>query len=110
MSQTFQNLAQIQPASGNVESTVTVPVGQTWIFNIRVCNVSGAAGATDTYRIRHAINGAGSASSQYISLDAQLGNQTDDLKQGFIANAGDVLAFASGNGEITFNLYGEIIQ
>ena len=105
----FKVLEQAQPAAGNTPTLWTVPAGQTWVGNIRVCNNSGAYGALDTYRIFHIPGGGSPGVSNALCYDEQLNNQTSDLKQGIAASAGDVIGVASLNGTVAFTFYGETL-
>lgn len=95
-------LAQSAPAATTLTDAYTVPTARHATVEVAICNR-----ASDTVvRLQHAVNGAASATSQYLLYDYPvLANETE-ISARFTMTAGDVLRVYSGSGSVTFNING----
>lgn len=105
MAETLKNLGQAIPAGNTLSDLYTVP-GATSATgsSLVVCN---QGSADTTFRVAHAIAGAADTPAQYLYYDVVV-----YAKSSFVATLGitlaatDVVRCHSGNGLVSFNLYG----
>lgn len=98
-------LGQSAPAASVLTDVYTVGAStQAVISTLTISNRS----ITDTnFRVSVAQNGAADATKQYIYYDVFIpANDTFATTIGITLNAGDVIRFLSGNGNLSINIFG----
>ena len=105
MAETLSVLAQSAPASVTLTDAYTVPGATTAVVSsFTACNQTAAA---TTFRISVAIAGAADTPAQYLFYDLPLpANDTYKDVLGITLGAADVVRVYSGNGSVSFNLFG----
>lgn len=102
---TAKVLGQALPAAGTLADLYTVPAAaKTVVSTLKVCNQSSAP---TTFRVAIAVAGAADASKQYVYYDVPIdANDTFSATEGWTIGATDVIRVRSGNGQVSFNLFG----
>lgn len=97
-------LAQDLPVITSLTDLYTVPVGRTAVISsVTVCN----QGANSSWRLSIAIAGAADNPKQYLYYDMpHPANDTFVATIGITLSAGDIVRIYSGNGNLSFNLFG----
>lgn len=105
MADTLKVLAQSLPSATTLTDVYTVPgATSATISSVVICNQSSTA---TTFRLSVAVAGAADATKQYIYYDVDLaGNDTFIATIGITLAATDVVRGYSGNGSISFQLFG----
>lgn len=102
MADVWGALAQSAPAATTLTAAYTVPASKHTTYEVVACNR-----ASDTVvRVQHAINGAASATSQYLLYDYPLIANDTMVTARLTASAGDVIRVYSGSGAVTFHVNG----
>lgn len=98
-------LGQSAPSATTNTDVYTVPSGKTAaVSTLTVCN---RAGTQTTYRVAVRPAGASLANQHYVCYDAVLpANSTDLLTIGISLDQTDVVTVYSGNGSISFSVFG----
>lgn len=98
-------LVQIKPSAGVLTDGYVCPAGaHAKITSILCCNVGAD---TDTFRLSLALSGASDALKQYLYYDHDLAlGQTYSHEKEISLSPGDVLRVFSGNGDVSFNIFG----
>jgi len=104
MADIIKVLAQNQPAITSLVDLYTVPDGRTTVISsVTVCNL----GVNSSWRLSIAISGAADNPKQYLYYDMpHAANDTFVATIGITLSAGDIVRIYSGNGNISFNLFG----
>jgi hypothetical protein len=105
MSDSLKVLGQLHPAATTLSTLYTVPdLVQTTTSSLVVCNTS--SGNTD-FRVSIAVAGAADNIKQYIYYDQAISAKHSVVSiMGLTLNEGDVVRVYSGNGNISFSLFG----
>jgi len=108
MATTYKVLGQVHPSANTLTTAYTVPAAtQTVVSTITICNLG--AGPS-TFRIAIRVAGGSIANKDYIYSDAVVAPQdTQTLTLGITLGATDVVSVYSGNGKLSFNLFGSEI-
>ncbi len=98
-------VAQIKPDAGVLTDGYVAPLGtHAKITSVLCCNVGAG---TDTFRLSLALQGAGNSLKQYLYYDHDLAlGQTYPHEKEINLAPGDVLRVYSGNGDVSFNIFG----
>jgi hypothetical protein len=102
MAVSYQVLAQNAPAS-NTNTDILTTTTQVVCSTLVVCNRS----TSTTYNIAVRVGGATLANSQYIVYNGLINtNDTVFLTLGMTLAVGDVVTVNSGNGSLSFSMFG----
>src|SRR5262245_31716470 len=102
MGNIYRNLGQLAPGTVLTDGYTVGTNISTVISSIVVCNQAGGAG---TYRISHAIAGAGDTSAQYLAYDVAIAaNSSAVLKLGLTMGSTDVIRVRGSASTISFNI------
>lgn len=98
-------LGQQAPAATTATTLYTCPAStETVVSAIYVCNRSTAS----TFRLWVDVNGAGDSNEDYIAYETPIeANEVIVLGSGITIDASDLIRCYSGNGSITFSVFGQ---
>jgi len=104
MADVIKVLAQSHPAISTPTDMYTVPINRTAVISsMTICNM----GVTSSWRLSVAIGGAGDEHKQYLYYNVpHAANDTFTATLGITLAAGDIVRVYSGNGDMSFNLFG----
>jgi hypothetical protein len=105
MALTYKVLGQQAPAATTETTLYTVPASTEVIVSSIV--VTERAGGTPTFRISVSVNGAATATKDYLVYGTALtANETKIYKLGITLDAADVIRVYASDANITFQVYG----
>ncbi len=106
MATTIKSLGQSAPSATTETDLYTVPALRSAVIStVLVCNRGATA---TTFRISHAVGGGVTANKDYLYYDVTIaGNDTFAATLGICMAATDKMKVYAGNGNLSFNLYGQ---
>lgn len=109
MADALSILGQLAPAANTLGTLYTAPGTATVsCSSVVVCNQAGAA---STFRVSAAVNGAADGTIQYLYYDTPIAaNDTFVATLGITMGTSDQIRVRSGNGSVSFNLFGVVVS
>jgi hypothetical protein len=103
--QTYKNLAQVNPNATTLTDGYTVPASTSAVLSSVI--VANRAAAPTAFRIAHAVAGAADNNKQYLFYDVAIAaNATHTYVLGITMAATDVLRVYATLATLSFNVYG----
>jgi hypothetical protein len=105
MAETLKILAQSAPSATTETTLYTVPVSTTTtVSSLVVCNRSSTS---TTFRVSVSVNGAATATTDYLYYDCAIGgNDTFVATIGITLGDTDIIRVYAGTANLSFNLFG----
>ena len=105
---TYKVLGQVAPSATTETDLYTVPAATETIVSTLV--VANRAATSSTYRISVSVNGAATATKDYLVYDASIpSNGITSFTLGLTADATDKIRVYASSADLSFNLFGSEI-
>jgi hypothetical protein len=102
---TYKVLGQVAPSATTETNLYTVPAATETVVSTLV--VANRAATLATYRISVSVNGAATATKDYLIYDTTInGNSTVALTLGITIDSTDVIRVYASTGDLSFNAFG----
>lgn len=106
--QSYKVLGQVAPSATTETDLYTVPAATETVVSTLV--VANRAATSATYRISVSVNGAATATKDYIAYDVSIGsNAIASFTLGLTADATDKIRVYASSANLSFNLFGSEI-
>ncbi len=108
MATTYKVLGQVAPSATTETTLYTCPAATETIVSTLV--VANRASTDATFRVSISVDGAATATKDYIAYDLSCGgNGINAFTFGLTCNASDVIRVYASSANLTFNLFGSEI-